>query len=417
MDLSLLQQIGTAVMLATLLGLQRESISLKNRRLSFAGIRTFALIGLLGALSSIVAAYSPALAILIAGSLLLIVVAAYVITAVMLKGIGATTEIAAIIAFINGVLCANEQYILATAITLIVLGALHFKGKLHSIAKEIKKNELISAVEFIIIAFIILPILPNEWYGPLEFFNPYVVWLMVVLVSGISFVSYVIVKLIGVKRQIGITGFIAGIVSSTALVVNYSQQSKENPKIINPYVFAVVVGTVASYFRVLLQVSAINRDLMYPLLIPMASMIVIGALGAFFFWNRSDTNRRKVVEEAVKLKSPFKLKPALEFGFFFAVVLLFSKIMQTYFGTNGIYLASVFSSFTGINAITVSMANLAKTDITNVVAVTAITVAAMTNTVVKALVFGFFGNRAVTKWVALIFAGMFVAGGVSLLFV
>lgn len=404
-------------MLAALLGLERENAVHKDKRVSFAGIRTFAFIGLLGALSQVLRVYSEIFSVLLAGGFLLLVVTAYAVSSFKSKTIGATTELAAILAFINGILCANDQYVLATAVTLTVLFVLHFRGKLHKIAEKVSRKELVSTIEFMVIAFVVLPLLPNKGFGPYEIFNPYVIWLMVVLISGISFVSYVAVKAIGVKRGIGATGFFAGLVSSTPLVMSFSEQSKKNPKIIDPYVFAVVIASSATFFRILLEVFVINKDILVPLLVPMLTMGIVGIFCAVFFWVQKGEGGGGVSKEVLKMESPFQLKPALKFGVFFALVFFVSKMMQIYFGTKGVYLAALFSGFVDVDAITVSMANLSKNGLSNEVAVTSITLAAMVNTLAKAGIFALFGHRKVAKLIGIAFAVVLCAGFVSLLFI
>lgn len=417
MQIDVLQQLVIALVLAALIGLEREHVVKKDKAVRFAGIRTFGLIGLLGALSQILAEYSQVLSYIFVAGMILFIVAAYVMSSFISKTGGATTEIAAVLAFVNGILCAHEKYILATAVTLAVLFILHFRAKLHKIAEGVSRQEIVSTIEFMLIAFIVLPLLPNEYYGPFDVFNPYIIWLMVVLISGISFVSYIAIKVIGAKRGIGLIGFLSGLVSSTALAMSFSQQSKQNKDVVNPYVFAVTIGTSAVFVRILLEVFVINRDLVFPLLVPLLAMGMTGILCAIFFWTRHGEERKKLAEETVKMESPFQLRPALKFAFFFAFVLFLTKVMEVYFGVKGVYITSVIAGFADVDPITVSVANLAKGDLSKEAAVTAITIASMMNLIGKASIFAIFGGRKVAKSVALVFAIMLCAGAISLLFI
>lgn len=417
MEFLLIKQLGIALLLGSLVGLEREQKSQRYGYDSFAGIRTFALIGLLGSISYILSEYSMSVfAVLTAGFLILLILS-YVRLGSKYQKVGATTEIASILIYLTGVFCGMQQYLLAVVVALITLSVLHFKGPLHRWAQHLKNDEIVSAIEFIIVAFVVLPLLPNEYYGPYDFFNPYLVWLMVVLVSGISFVSYIAIKLFGARKGIGFTGFLAGFISSTALALSFSVHSKRNVKVVNSYVVAIVIAGSAMFFRILIEVSVLNSALISRLVVPMAVMGITGIFSVLFFCFSKEKVPATVEADMVKVKSPFKLMPALKFGIFFALILFLSKFADEFMGDKGIYLASVFSGLVDVDAITVSMANMAKSGVAESTAVTAITIAAMVNTLVKGMIFLIFGARKTALRIFAVFALMLVAGGVSLIFV
>ncbi len=228
MDFILLKQLGIAIILASLIGLEREQKRQKYEYSTFGGIRTFVLIGLMGALSYILFEYSTVFFVALTTGFLGILIASYVVISKVYNKVGATSDIAAMLVYVIGILSAMEKFVLATVITLITLSVLHFKAPLHRWAKHLRNEEIVSAIEFIVIAFVVLPMLPNESFGPYGFFNPYIVWLMVVFISAISYASYIAIKIFGPKKGIGITGFLAGFISSTALALSFSAQSKKN---------------------------------------------------------------------------------------------------------------------------------------------------------------------------------------------
>lgn len=417
MDLILLKQLGIAIVLASLIGLEREQKRQKHGYSTFGGIRTFVLIGLIGALSYILFEYSVVFFVALTFGFLGILIASYVVISKVYNKVGATSDIAAMLVYVIGMLSAMEKFVLATVITLITLSVLHFKAPLHRWAKHLKNEEIVSAIEFIVIAFIVLPMLPNESYGPYGFFNPYLVWLMVVFISAISYVSYVAIKIFGAKRGIGITGFLAGFISSTALAFSFSAQSKKNRFIVNPYVLAVIIASSAMFFRVLVEVSVLNRELLSVLAIPMLTMGITGIACVLFFWIRKEKIPSQVEKKIMSLKSPFSIVPAIKFGVFFALILFLIKAGQDVMGNKGIYLTSFISGILDVDAITVSMANLAKDGVSKMSAITAITIAAMTNTLVKGIIFMLFGNRKVGIKVFSVMLLMMAFGGISLLFV
>jgi uncharacterized membrane protein (DUF4010 family) len=250
----------------------------------------------------------------------------------------------------------------------------------------------------------------NQGYGPYEAFNPYIIFLMMALILGISLLSYVAIRFLGPRKGIGLTGFLAGLISSTALVLSFSGQSKNNKKIVNPYVFAVVIASSAMFFRILVEVFVLNKELLEKLVIPMGVMGGVGLIAAVVLWGKKD-------KDVLKMKNPLCLWPVLKFGVFFAAIMFLAKFMQEVLGDRGLYLTSLVSGIMDVDAITVSVANLAKNGLESSVAVNAIVIAAMMNTIVKGGMFLFLGNRKVALRILMIFAIMLVFGGISLLFI
>lgn len=406
-----LQQIGVAVVLAFLIGLEREQKGQKDARDHFGGVRTFSLIGVLGAVSQILYKDWIVVSAFVSFGVVATILASYWMSFRKGVGLGMTSEVAALLVFVLGFLSGMENYVLATGLALITLALLHFKEPLHNLAKRLKDPDVVATIKFILIAFIILPLLPNESYGPYGFFNPYTVWLMVVLISGISYLSYIGIKFLGARRGIGLTGFLAGFISSTALVLSFSGQSKSNKGVVNPYVVAVVIASSAMFFRVLVEVAVVAPGLLSHLIWPMGAMGATGLIGAGYFWWRGGGERAGLDKEMKAMDSPFQLVPALQFGGFFVAVLFISSLAKDFFGNSGIYVTSVVSGLMDVDAITVSMSNLfVEGEIASGTAVTAISLAAMTNTVVKGGIFMALGARPVALRIVGVFAVIMLVG-------
>lgn len=422
MDYLIIQQLGIAALLGSLIGLEREhKHQIRGGIGGFAGIRTYTLLGVLGALSYLIADFMDNewfLMVMTLGFLGLII-ATYFVVYTEYKGVGITSEVAAVLVYVSGILCALEKYLLATAVILGVFFILHFKTSLHQWAKKIRDEEVLSTAEFAIIAFVVLPLLPNESFGPYGFFNPYIVWLIVVFISGISFLSYIAIKLFGAKKGIGLTGFLGGIASSTALSLSFSAQSKKNMHIVKPYVFAMVVASSAVFFKALVEVAVLNPALLGKVMVPMLTMGITGLVSALFLWVKKDeTELSKVVSrDMVKMKSPFSLIPALKFGLVFAGILFVSRFALEVMGNKGIYLTSVFSALLDADAVVVSAANMAKEALSHSSAVVVITIGTVVNTIVKGVIFFAFGNRKVAVKLAFVYLLMFAAGAISFIFV
>jgi len=415
MDYIVFQQMGAAILLASLIGLDREQNHKKN---SFGGLRTFALVGLLGALADYLSSVSIAIFVVLTAGFLLFVTLAYFITAKDEGGIGATSDLATVLVYLIGVLCGMDHYVLATSITLTLFLILRFKSSLHDWANKINNHELISTVEFMVIAFVILPLLPNKGFGPYEVFNPYTIWLMVVLISGISFASYIAIKLLGAKRGIGLMGFLGGLISSTALTLSFSAQSKKNPGIIKPYVFAIIIASSAMFFRILILIVVLNRELLGKAVFPVLTMGIIALISALVLWVKRDeqTVEKEMGKNVLKIKSPFRIGPALKLATLFTLILFVARFAVDVMGDRGLYLTSLISGVVDVDPIVVSITNLTSKGLAANVAMVAMTIAVIMNTISKVAIFTVFGNKKVAFKIAQIFLLMMIGGGVAAMF-
>ncbi|MBI5753888.1 MgtC/SapB family protein [Candidatus Peregrinibacteria bacterium] len=423
MDYTIFQQLGLATALGALIGLEREhkhqlEHALEKNEDTFGGIRTFALIGLAGALSFVLSSYSIVIFVVVSAALLTLVIASYIISSQKYGNLGITSEVASILVYMIGILCGMGLFLNATIVAFIVLMFLLLKTPLHKWAKNIRFQEILSTLEFMLIAFIVLPFLPNQNFGPYGFFNPYLIWLLVVFISGISFVSYVAIKLLGPKRGLTLTGFLSGFISTTALSVSISNQSKKNGKILSPYLLAITLAVAAMFLRMLFEVFILNQELAVATLVPMLSMSVAAlCIGLFLMWKGKGSDN-VLSQHIVDIKSPFSLLPALKFGLLFTILLFIIKFGIAKIGENGIYLAStIFGSF-DVDVVTVSMSSLLKNgEVAKHAAVMAITIAGMVNTLLKIGIFFLFADRKLAKMVSLMVILVALVGGLSLFFV
>ncbi|MDA1060513.1 MAG: MgtC/SapB family protein [bacterium] len=419
MDFSVFQQLGVAVALGTLIGLERENRFRRHIYSSFGGIRTFALISLMGAIAYMLSEFSMAFFVAISIGFVVLLITAYVMTTYHSRDRGATSEVAAILVYLIGVLSGTEQYLLATIVALIILIILHFKDPLHTWATHVKHKELVSTIQFIIITFVVLPLLPNQGFGPYEFFNPYVVWLMVVFVSGISFVSYIAMKLFGAKRGIILTGFLSGFISTTALAYSFAEMSKKSKGDVSPYLLGISVSMSALFFRVLLEILVVNGELSKLAAIPLLLMGFAAIALTFYVYykNKDKKSTEEFDKDSLRMESPFQLKPAVNFAVLFAIVLLITKLVVNMFGEKVLYLASFVGGLVDMDSITISMARLAQTDISLRVATVAIVIAVITNTFAKAGIFFLFGSKKLAYKLLRLFIPITVVGAIGLLFI
>ncbi len=383
---TLFYRFGVALFIGILVGLQREVASdgIPDRpREMFAGVRTFALMSLAGCTAAFVADLLtlPWAFIGIILPLGALVTAAYIITASR-GNVGMTTEVAAIVTILAGALCFWDQIALAVALGVVTTALLSLKLELHGFAARIKREDIVATLKFAIITAIILPVLPNQTFGPPPFdvLNPYKIWLMVVLISGISFLGYVLIKLVGSRHGIGLTGLLGGLVSSTAVTLSFSQRSQKEDHLAKPFALAIIIAWTIMFVRVLVEVTITNLALLWVVWLPIAVAGGAGlAYGAYLYFAP-----RQGETGDVSVSNPFELGPAITFGLLYGVILLVARAAQFYFGDTGVYLSSILSGLADVDAITLSMAELSNSgNLELSTAARAIVLATMSNTVVK----------------------------------
>jgi uncharacterized membrane protein (DUF4010 family) len=255
-DTDLALRFVVAIGLGMLLGLERERTKGEE---GSAGVRSFALIALSGALAGYVGEHLGlawlALAMFIA--LATLILGMYVVTS--LRGpAGITTEISALLAFMLGLLCIHGQLQLASWVAVAMALLLALKDWLHRLASRIDANDVEATLKFCIVTLIILPLVPDVNYGPppLDVMNPYKIWLMVVLISALNFASYLLVKIVGAEHGIGIAGLLGGLVSSTAVTLGFSQRSRQQGEDAPALAFGIMLAWTVMFFRVLIMTVA-----------------------------------------------------------------------------------------------------------------------------------------------------------------
>ena len=339
LELELIKNFAIALVLGALVGLEREYAQYRKRGHDYAGIRTFPLIALFGALAAylgdIIIVWVHIVAIILMGSL---IVSAYFVTRDKKKHhTGATSEVAGLIVFFVGILCYHGELILAAVIAITMTIILYGRSVLHTFAKKIKRQELSDTLKFAVVAFIILPFLPNQGYGPLELFNPFIIWLMVVFISGISFVGYIFMKWFG-EKGITLAGILGGLISSTAVTTSFAARSKKELGVYKALVLGVILANGIMFIRILIEVFVLNRELFMEVLIPFIVLALLTAIISYFLWLNAKKTKGKV-----ELSSPFTIKPALKFGVFFAIILALVKVADVYLSSRGVYLVSFIS--------------------------------------------------------------------------
>lgn len=391
MTLDTLLDLATALSVGLLIGTERSWSSRESRDEELAGLRTFGLAGLFGGLAVLAAgAFGDWAWIALCLALALLVVAGYLVESRYSADHGMTTEVALLLTFLLGSLAMTESRLLAAAVAIVVALLLSLKARLHGALNRLNENELSGALKLLFISVVLLPALPDQGYGPWQAFNPYTTWWMVVLIAGIGFAAYVAIRLLGTRHGLMVTALLGGIVSSTAMTITLARLDADR---LRPALAAGLLATSALMFpRVLLEVGVINPALLPQLLAPMATAGAIYALGALFHYLRAAQQPESPAEPP--LKNPFELGPALRFAGLLVLILLLVEGAQHWLGDAGVYLVSLLSGLTDVDAITLSLSNSARADLSEAVAVRGIFLAALSNSLVKAGLVLFIGGPA-----------------------
>jgi uncharacterized membrane protein (DUF4010 family) len=403
---------GVALVVGILIGMQREYAFDEPDAELFAGVRTFALMSLTGCAAALVSDLynSPlpfAAALLIVGTFLTV---SYYVDARHGK-VGLTTEIAALLTVLAGGLAYSGQIILVVALAVTMALLLSVKLEARRFIEHLTREDIFAVIKFAVVAVIVLPILPNEAFGPPPFdvFNPYTIWLLVVLISGISFVGYILNKTLGASKGIGLTGFLGGLASSTAVTLNFTQRSKTDTHLARPFAFAIIVSWTVMYSRVLVQAVLVNPALLARLWMPVAASVLVGLVYCVYLYF---SQRKGQESEKMEFANPFELGPAITFGLLFAVILFITRAAQVYLDDAGVYLSSFIGGIPDVNAITLSMAQLSRNagGLDTGVAVRAIIIATVSNTLVKGLIVLFAGATPLRKAILPAYILMMITG-------
>jgi len=317
-------------------------------------------------------------------------------------GYGITTEVAAIGTFILGVL-SNENPRIAGILALTITILLASKRFTRKTITRMRRVELNDTIKFLVAIFIILPLLPDEYLDPLQVLNPHKVGLLVILISGISFVGYFATRIFGTQKGLGLTGVFGGMTSSTAVTVAMSIEAKKNPSLIKICAFSTIIANATMFVRVLVIVAVLDVALMEELLMPIGGMAVIAMFACALLWYhaKGTAETESDPSQKIKLSNPFSVGPALKFALFFIFILFIIRIAQDHYGDSGLYLAASLSGLADVDAITLSISEQTlKGLLSHNVGSIAITIAVVANSVVKSGIAFYSGGIQFGKLVA-----------------
>jgi uncharacterized membrane protein (DUF4010 family) len=408
-ELEVFQRLGVALSLGLLIGLERgwrRREEEEGERV--AGLRTYGLIGLSGGIWALIAQHTgPVLVGFGFLGLVLVSTAAYLVGSRGREHIGITSIVASLMTFTLGALAMMGPPTIAAATAVVATLLLGFKPVLHDWVRRLELAELHATLKLLLISVVLLPVLPNQGYGPYGALNPYVLWWMVVLIAAVSYLGYFAIKIGGARHGALLTGAFGGLASSTAVTLSLARLTAHQRGGEDALAAGILAACATMFPRTLIVASAVEGTIFRALLPPIA--VAAGAiyLGAYLLWRRAGGGEPV---PRMGLQNPFQLGTALKFGLLLAAVLVLASALQSQIGDPGLYLLAAVSGISDVDAITLSLSQMAGIQVGVGVAARGILLAAAVNTVVKAGLALFVGGRALGLRVGATLIGAVAAG-------
>ncbi|NBB93189.1 MAG: DUF4010 domain-containing protein [Gammaproteobacteria bacterium] len=377
-------RLAVALAIGLLVGVER---GWKRREIEegqrVAGLRTYALIGLIGGVVGYLGQDGAYWLIgLVFIGLAIASATAYVVTTRAGHDFGITSETAAMATFLFAALAGVGQIALASAAAIVMAMLLGYKERLHGMLDVLRREELTAGLKLLLISVVLLPMLPDRGYGPWDALNPYVIWLMVVLIAGISFFGYIAIRVFGASRGIIFGGLFGGMASSTATTLAFARIGAREP-VLSPVLAAgILLACGAMIARMMAVATLIHAPLFESLWLP--ALLLLGAtLAPVGFYLMSGLSRKPAEGEEALIRNPMELKSALLFGGLLALIMLLGKALSEWAGDAGLWALAAASGLADVDAITLSLARMSEQDISLQVATVGIVIAAGANSLVK----------------------------------
>jgi uncharacterized membrane protein (DUF4010 family) len=396
MDLyELISRLGLALGIGLLIGLERGWRRREAEPGSrAAGIRTFAISGLLGGLS---AALAQALskqglgeAPSVAGGIVLgVAFAAYSVVITLFSrdenraagSLSATTAIAGILTFALGAYALLGDMRIAAGAAVATTALLASREKLHGWVEKITWPELRSAVVLLAMTFIALPILPNEPLGPFGGVNLREVWIIAIVLASVSFLGYMAVKYFGVRRGLLLAAAAGGLASSTAVTITNARHAAAGEGALRPLAAGVAIASAVMFLRVAGIVAVLKPELIVlvaPALLA-AALAAVGFAVAWMIWGKADSREYR----SGKFRNPFDFLSIVGFAVFLGAIIVLSRAVAEAFGAAGAVAGAIVVGLADVDAVTVSMLRLTPDTLSRAQAVLSILAAVASDTVSK----------------------------------
>ena len=402
-EFNIFYKLAAALGIGFIIGLQRENSYSRTNSRHPAGLCSFSIVSLCGALSCYLGELMESIVPFVIG---LVVVGLLLVASHVAYGLanrenggpaGVTTSAALIMIYFLGALCWFNRLLEACILMITLLWLLAVKRQLHEFAKKLSSEDIMATVKFAVISLMILPFLPNHAYGPagLEVLNPHTIWLFVVFISGIGFVGYVLIKVVGPGKGIWLTGLLGGLASSTALTLNLAGRSCDNEQYAADFTLGIVLSWSVMYVRLYLICVFLMPTLALPLLAPLIVPVVPGLAYAGYLKMRESKNH---VQKTTDFNNPFKLLPAIKFGLVFTVVMFLANAARVYLGSGALIACSFLGGAAEMDAVAFSLIDMCrKAALENHSLILALLFASLANTIAKGGIVYFLGAKSMRR--------------------
>ncbi|WP_296765329.1 DUF4010 domain-containing protein [Sediminimonas sp.] len=416
-DVDLFMRFGLALAIGLLFGVER---GWQGRGASegarMAGIRTFALTALLGAVTGWLATLAApvVLGLGFAGLAALVAVGHWAgMRADDDRGI--TTEVAMLLVFGLGAAAVLGAMAPVAVVAVVATLLLSMKRRLHGLVAGVEQLELDALLRLAVLSVAVLPLLPDRGFGPGGVLNPYQIWWAVVIVAGLSFFGYVAIRLAGARIGVLATGLFGGLASSTSTTVALARLARQNAALVPLAATGTVLAGSVTFLRILVLVAVFEPRLVMPLALPMAAMAAAGFAAALVIHSLAGSgDATDAADRADALRNPLELGAALMFGAVLAVVIVATHYLEGWLGARGVYAAAALSGVTDVDAMTISVARLVGADFTPAQGAVAVFVTAAVNTAVKGGLSFAAGSAGLGWRVALAYVAVLGVGGLAL---
>lgn len=409
-------RLGVAALCGLAVGLEREwSGHAAGEHARFAGLRTFFLLGLLGGIGglSMSGGFPGAGVALLAGGAALVISAYIAVTRGEKSDADGTTEAAALVVLGLSMFAGIGQLMIASGATALVVLALSEKARLHWLVGRIGETELKAALQFAVLALVVLPLLPTAPVAWLGGTRPRTLWIIVLLFCGLNYIGYLARKLVGNDRGYGVTGILGGLVSSTAVTYGFARQSRLDPALGRSLGLGVLGACTVLLPRVLVVSAALNPAVARALIVYLLPPLVAGAgmLGVILLRHEPAPGVADIEER----QSPLRFWSALRMAAVFQLAILVIDFARDAWGTAGVLTTAALFGITDVDALTVSMSRLGVDEASVQIAARAIAVSILSNTTFKFII-AFFGESSFRKVAASGIAGLGLALGAGFWF-
>ena len=395
----------TSLAVGLLIGLERQ-----RRTAEQAGLRTFPLAALLGTVGAMLQDRHDVDWLVPAGLALtgLVMIAAYRDDGDS-SNTGTTTTIALMLCFLLGVMSWHGHFQLAAVLALATTALLHFKEELHGFAARLSRDDVMAVLRFIVLSVLLLPLLPDRGFGPYGALNPYKIWWMVVLISGLSLGGYLLLKLVGSGRGVPLLGVFGGLASSTATTLSFARQAQTDAGQTPAARTVILIANV----MVLLRLVVLCAVVAAPVLPAVLPAMIGGALAGGVWVLVALRERARSSDGEIELSNPGELRAALGFGMVYALVLLVVAVLQARLGDSGVYAAAAVAGLTDVDAISLSALDLFRRHQIGVgTAANVVLIAVVANLVLKGVMVSAIAGRVLARPVWIGFAS--IAAGLAL---